>query len=86
MGVIDEVKEIIEDVRQVRDEVEVKVGLGKLEAKEAWEEAEKKWDTLSSKGKQVVEEAEDTAKGTLEAVKLLGEEIKKGYDNIKKIL
>lgn len=86
MGAIEEVKEIIEDIKQHRDELNLKVSLGKLEAKDMWEEAEEKLEKLVSKGKLVAEEADETAKNTAEAAKLLAEEIKKGYDRIRKLL
>ncbi len=86
MGAIEEVKEIIEDIKQHRDELALKVNLGKLEAKDMWDEAEEKLEKLASKGKLVAGEAEDAAKNTLEAAKLLAQEIKKGYDSIRKLL
>ena len=86
MSIMDEVKHIIEEVKQKRDEIEVQLNLGKMEVKDIWEETEGKLEDLKSKSSQVAEEAGDTAKNTLEAAKLLAGEIKKGYENIKKIL
>ncbi len=82
----DEIKKIMEDIKQHRDELVVKLDLGKMEAKEQWEELEKKLQHLTSKTELIADEAGDAAKDAAEAAKKLAEEIKHGYDRIRKLL
>ncbi len=71
-------------IEQLRDEINVKAHLGKAEAKEALEELEKKWNSLQSQYKSVAGEAGKTAQGTRAALGLAADELKKGYERIRK--
>ena len=41
--------EVVERLRKERDELRVKLHLGGMEAKEQWDELEKKWNTLEAR-------------------------------------
>lgn len=71
-------------IEQLRDEINVKAHLGKAEAKDAFEELEKKWSSLQSQYKSVADEAGKAAQGTRSALGLAADEIKKGYERIRK--
>jgi archaellum component FlaC len=71
-------------IEQLRDEINVKAHLGKAEAKEALEELEKKWNSMQSQYKSVAGEAGKTAQGTRAALGLAADELKKGYERIRK--
>ena len=70
--------ELLEDLKQERDELRVRVHLAKLEANEEWQDLEDKWETLQSKAKAVAKATTDSAEDVGEAVKGLGKEIRNG--------
>ncbi|GAB6193335.1 hypothetical protein [Desulfocastanea catecholica] len=71
-------------IEQLRDEINVKAHLGKAEAKDALEELEKKWSSLQSQYKSVADEAGKAAKEARAALGLAADELKKGYERIRK--
>lgn len=75
--------EEIEELRQVRDELRVKLHLGKAEIAERWDEVEKKWSHLEAKAKQLKEESQDSLEEIGSAAKLLAEEVRKGFANLR---
>jgi hypothetical protein len=93
---------ILEDARQLGDELQLKISLGKAEAKDEFAELESKYGQLKANRKKIAEVAGDTAeelriaaemgfksdsKEDVEtAFELAAEELKKGYEKIKKLL
>ncbi len=71
----------LEQLKQLRDELALKIHLGSMEAKAEWEELEKKWSDFEAKAR-----LDETAEGLGQAVSLLADEIKAGYDRIRKAL
>ena len=69
-----------------RDEIRVKVHLAGAEARDAWEDVEKKWSHFEAKGAQVGAEALDAGGDIAAAGKLLGEEIKDAYKRLIKLM
>ncbi len=73
-------------IEQLRDEINVKAHLGKLEAKEALEDLENKWNSLQAQYKPVADEAGNTAHKARLALGLVAAELKQGYERIRKLL
>ena len=69
-----EIDEIIEDLKQTRDEIRVKINLASKEVKDEWEELEEKMEDFSGKAKQFAEDAElkKTGAGIGDALGQLG--------------
>ena len=82
----DKLSEEIEALKQVRDELRVKIHLGAAEARDAWEQLEKKWNELEAKAKQVSREAEQPLQDIGEAARDLANEIRAGYRRIRDAL
>lgn len=78
--------EVMARLKTLRDELSVKVHLGKADAKDEWEKLEKKWSELSAKAQPVKEVAGETAKNVGAALEMALDEIKAGYDSLKKKL
>jgi hypothetical protein len=74
------------DIEQLRDEVKLKAHLGKEDAKDEFEKLEKGWSSFLSKYKPFADEAEKTAESAVAALGLAAEELKSGYERIKKLL
>lgn len=77
---------IVDELKTQRDILLLKMHLAKKEAKDEWEELEKKWQYFASRSEQVTEEVQDTAEDVLEDLKDLGEDLQEGYSRIKKLL
>lgn len=80
--------DIIEDLKQKRDELRVRIHLGSREVRDEWEELEQKMNELSTRSKQFAEDARirETGTGMADALKQLGREIKLGYERIREAL
>ena len=71
--------ETIEHLKQMRDELQLKIQLGSMEARDEFHQLEQQWKEFSDKA-----ELEKTSDGVSSALSLLGEELKAGYHRIKK--
>jgi SMC interacting uncharacterized protein involved in chromosome segregation len=76
----------LEDLRTTRDELRVRVHLGKMGAEEQWEQVEKQLQHVESKLKVVGEAGREIAEEVGEAANLAIEEIKEGYAKLRKLL
>ena len=78
--------ELLDRLKQGRDELNVKIHLGKAEAKDLWQEMEEKWRHLRSELDSINNDTDDVAKDVGAAAMLLAEEIKHGYERLKNLL
>jgi predicted nucleic acid-binding Zn-ribbon protein len=78
--------EFVENLKQQRDELRVKMHLAAADAKDQWDELEGKWEHFEAKARQAGEQAAEASKGIWDAARELGAEIKDGYDRIRKTL
>ncbi len=76
----------LEDLRATRDELRVRLHLGKLDAQEQWEQVEKQWQHVESKLKLAREAGREVAEDIGEATSLVIEEMKAGYSKLRKLL
>lgn len=79
------IRSLLERLETERDELKVKVGLAKLEAKEEWGEIQGKMDRLRGRLKLLGEEADDAGEDVSAALEMLGSEIKDGFNRIRKL-
>lgn len=73
--------DLIEHLKQERDELALKMHLASMELKDEWEALEGKWEEFSSHAG-----LNKTADGVESALELLGDELKKGYQRLKRAL
>jgi len=76
--------DIIDSVKQERDELKVKIHLASMEIRDEWEIVESKWQYFKSKATQLEHAANDSAHEVGEAVSTLGSELKEAYRHFKK--
>lgn len=74
------------DIEQLRDEIKLKAHLGKAEATEELEKLEKKWERFISQYKPVTDEVESTVENAGAALSIAADELKAGYQRLKKLL
>ena len=82
----EDIEEMVEKLKQERDELGVKLHLAKMEASEEWQELERKWSKLEGKVKQLGGAAAESTGDVYAAAQLLGQEIKAGFKRIAKQL
>ncbi len=75
------VEEIVQDLKTKRDEIEVKIHLASQELQQDFHDLEDKWEQIRSKAG-----LDRTVEGVGSALELLGDELKRGYDRIRKSL
>ena len=79
--------DVLAKLKQERDELALKMHLGKKEAAAEWERLEAKWHEVTARRMSPVKEAADeTTVGVGLALELAAEELKKGYERIRNLL
>ena len=76
----------IDELRRMRDELKVRVHLAKAEAKDRWDELEKQFHRLESKGHQIAQASEEPLRDVKDAARVLVDEIREGYRRIREAL
>jgi hypothetical protein len=80
-------EDLLAKLSRERDELVLKLHLGKKEAQAEWEKLEAKWNHLKTvKGPPLKQAAAETAKGVGSALDEAAAELKKGYEKLRKIL
>lgn len=78
--------ELITSLKQQRDELALKIHLGRAELKDEWNALNVKLNRLSEDSEPTRRAATEAASEVWESLKVVGEEIKKGFHNIRKSL
>ena len=79
-------KETLERLEQERDELRVRLHLGKAEARQEWDKLDARIDELRGRLDQAGSEAGEVMDDVGEAAKLLGEEIRSGFERLRRML
>lgn len=77
---------MISKLKQQRDELAVRVHLGKAEAKEEWDKVTAKLDELTSEYEPLKGAIRETSENVFSALKLVAGEVQEGFDRIRKSL
>lgn len=80
----DRIDEMVNSLKQERDELKVKLSLAKLEAGDEWEKLETKLNKLEAKARELGGVTAEASSDIGAAAKLLGEEIRDGFKKIAK--
>lgn len=79
----DWMKEELEGLRQIRDELRVQSELGQAELRDRFDGLEKRWHELEGKLRVLREEASEDVENVKDAARLLAAEIRDGYKHLK---
>lgn len=74
---------VMDKLRQERDELRLKMHLGKAEMKEEWETLERKWEHLEGRMAGVAGEARDASREVGAAFGVLADELGEAYRRIR---
>lgn len=84
----DRLEDLIESLKQQRDELRLHLHLASLDAKEEFEDLEKKWDRWTAEAKAqskpLRKVMEESAKDVGSALDRVLDEVKQSYERIKK--
>lgn len=86
MAIRQNIDSIIERLKTERDELNVRLHLARAELRDEYHDLEKRLGELESRGKRIREETGESAEQLEAATKLLAEEIKAGYERIRKAI
>jgi len=80
--------DLIEELKQKRDELRVQMNLASRELKDEWEDLEEKMDDFSDRAKEFAGDAglRETGEGVGKALAQVGQELRRGYDRIRDAL
>ena len=76
-------KQVMDKLRQERDELRLQVRLGKAELKEEWEALERKWEHLEGRMAGVKDEAREASREVGAAFGILADELGEAYRRIR---
>jgi hypothetical protein len=78
--------EEIDKLRELRDELRVKLALGRAELRERWQELEKSWHRLQGRLELAREGAREDSRNVREAARLLARELREAYEHLRQRL
>ena len=81
--IIERSEKIFKELKTERGKLQVQLHLLNMDAKEEWNELEKKYEKFKAKASTVADVTEDSAGDVAEALKLVGEELREGYKRIR---
>lgn len=82
----DRMEELINGLKQQRDELALKIHLGKKEAQDEWKLLTAKFDDLMNDYQPVKDAMKESAGNLGESLKLVASEIEEGFQKIRKSL
>ena len=82
MSMKDEFENLLEKLKTERDEIEVRLHLASLDAKEEFEAAEHKWNQIKQKAAEIADDTIETSEEYIAKAKIVGEELKETYNRI----
>jgi len=86
MSIKEEFNNLLEKLKTQRDEINLKLHLSSMEAKEEFEKAEKKWVQVKAKASEIADDTKETSEEVIAKTKIVAEELKATYHRIKQRL
>jgi len=86
MSTKENLEELISVLKQQRDELKVKMHLAGMETKEEYNRLSDRINELNKQFEPTKDAAAETAEGVFKALKLAGDEMLNGFNNIRKTL
>jgi hypothetical protein len=86
MAIKEDFENLLDKLEVERDEINLKLHLASMDAKQEFEEAEKQWHRLKIKAAEIADESVETSEDFIAKAKIVGEELKEAYHRIGKRL
>ena len=84
--ILDKLSQEAQVLRTKRDELRVQLDLGRMEARDRWQKAERSWDEFEEKLKVVAHETGGALRDVGKSTKRVLEEIREHYREIRKLV
>ncbi len=75
-----------EKLKQKRDELQVQLDLGKMEAADAWNALDERWGEVETKVREIEQQGQEAAEDIQDAAELLLDEIREGFEKLRKLI
>jgi DNA gyrase/topoisomerase IV subunit B len=86
MSLQNEFEGLVSKLNVEREELQLKLHLAGMEAKQEFEEAEKQWQQIKTKASEIADDSIETSEEFIAKAKIIGEELKDSYHRIAKRL
>jgi hypothetical protein len=86
MSLKNEFESLLVNLDSVREELQLKLHLASMEAKDEFEAAEKKWVQIKNKAAEIADESIETSEEYIAKAKIVGDELKEAYQRVAKRL
>ena len=80
----DKSEKMLKELKMERDDLKVQIHLLSMDAKEEWNDLENKYEKFKAKASLVADVTGDSAEEVVEALKLVGDELREGYKRIRR--
>lgn len=86
MSLKNEFESLLVNLDSVREELQLKLHLATMDAKDEFAEAEKQWLQVKNKAAEIADESIETSEEYIAKAKIVGEELKEAYQRVAKRL
>ncbi|MCQ8116038.1 hypothetical protein [Methylomonas rosea] len=86
MSLKNEFESLLVNLDSVREELQLKLHLASMDAKDEFAEAEKQWLQIKNKAAEIADESIETSEEYIAKAKIVGEELKEAYQRVAKRL
>ncbi|AEG02863.1 hypothetical protein [Methylomonas methanica] len=86
MSIQNEFENLLNKLNTEREELQLKLHLASLEAKDEFEQAEQHWQQIKQKATEIADDSIETSDDFIAKAKIVGEELKETYQRIAKRL
>jgi len=86
MAIKEDFENLLNKLNTEREEINLKLHLASLEARDEFEQAEKQWQQVKNKAAEIADESKETSEEFIAKAKIIGEELKETYQRITKRL
>ncbi|MGZ5008205.1 MAG: hypothetical protein ACXWE9_09700 [Methylobacter sp.] len=86
MSIKEDFEKLLKKLQTERDEINLKLHLASMEARQEFEQAEKDWGRLKGKAAEIADDSVETSEEFIANAKIVGEELKETYHRIAKRL
>lgn len=86
MAIKEDFENLLAKLNTEREEINLKLRLASLEARDEIEHAEQQWQQIKNKAADIADESKETSEEFIAKAKIVGEELKETYQRITKRL
>lgn len=86
MSIQNEFENLLGKLNTEREQLQLKLHLASLEAKDEFEQAEQRWREIKQKALEIADDSIETSEDFIAKAKIVGEELKETYQRIAKRL